>query len=322
MINTSKPVLPAWHFVVSAPRSGSTWLARALNHHPDILATENRLFGMFCEIWRNPNGKHLPRITVDQFVDCFSRHSFFEELGYQSSGAMAVDFQSKFMDFLGDFLRNRTGKPVIVDKITPYLGTAEQVVRQAKAHSTDQKIIHLVRDGRDVTVSGVFDWIARENQSSDRHKLFVDHDPGVRLKRFFDNELLERWAKYWSETNVAFEKQAPESTLEVRYESMIADQANVLSSIFEYLLGHQDMVLAKKCAAAVTFEKTTGRTVGREQPLSKARKGIAGDWKNYFTLADARLFQELTGDLLQKLAYEPDYSWVENCPPELDLRFG
>ena len=42
------------HFVISAPRSGSTWLQRALNEHPQVFCTEHRLFGRFCEIW--PNG--------------------------------------------------------------------------------------------------------------------------------------------------------------------------------------------------------------------------------------------------------------------------
>lgn len=308
----------AWHFVIASPRSGSTWLTRALNQHPNVMATENRLFGMFCEIWKNPSGKLAPRITADQYIRSFANHSFFHELGFADSATMQEAFAHEYFRFIGRFLREKSGKSTIVDKVTPYLGTSSKVLNQIAKYFPDARLIQLIRDGRDVAVSGVFDWIGRENEGSDRYRLFVEGDASVTVDRLFDDELLERWARYWTEPlqAMAANDVAP---LQIRYEDMLANQADVLQSSFEYLGLEADPELATQCAAGVTFEKLTGRVSGQAQDLAKARKGIAGDWKNYFTRRDAEVYRELTGDLLQQLGYEPDKTWAEHCPVELNL---
>ena len=310
-----------YHFVISSPRSGSTWLARALNQHPEILATENRLFGMFCEVWKNNNGKSAPRITADQFVRGLANHSFFGELGFESAKQMDNELFPALTKTLAEFLRQRSGKPVIVDKVTPYLGTSRQVLEKAACQFTDAKFVHLIRDGHDVAVSGVFDWVAREKEDSDRYKFFVQQDRTIELNRFFDDELLERWATYWKEPHAAFSELhnqfPPERVVEVRYESMLQDQGLELQRIFTHLQVAGDAKVAESCAAAVTFEKTTQRSAGQADNLAKARKGIAGDWKRFFTRTDARQFQQLTGDLLQRLGYEKDDSWIDACPETL-----
>jgi hypothetical protein len=44
---SQSPDLPDLHFLISAPRSGSTWLASTLDQHPEILGVEQRLYGGF-----------------------------------------------------------------------------------------------------------------------------------------------------------------------------------------------------------------------------------------------------------------------------------
>jgi hypothetical protein len=317
-MNPSQPPAAAWHFVISSPRSGSTWLARALNRHPYILATENRLYGHFCQIWSNPRGQPTPRITADCFLQGFSRHSFFGELGYDSARQMEADLTDRYIAFVGDYLRERSGKPVIVDKVTPYPGTTPEVMSAIEKRA-DARLIHLIRDGRDVAVSGVFDWITRENTDSRRYQVFVKNQPGVRLRRFFDEELLQRWTDYWLEPIGEMRKRPATACLEIRYEAMLNNQPHVLNRIFRYLDLSTSPDLCRECAASVTFEKTTGRGSGSMDPLAKTRKGVAGDWKNYFTREDAKRFQELTGNLLQELGYETDHGWVDDCPRQLDL---
>ncbi|MDG2014355.1 MAG: sulfotransferase domain-containing protein [Pirellulaceae bacterium] len=305
------------HFTISAPRSGSTWLAKALGQHPEILSTENRMFGRFFELWKNNQGKTVPRITADEFITGLSRHTFYESLGFETANELATDLFSEFQTFLINYLHAKSGKPVIVDKITPYLGTSQRVVNgvRSRPHS---RIIHLIRDGRDVAVSGVFDWIAREDESSKRYQMFVKRNPQAKLKRFFDDEVLEKWARYWREPLVALGPAQP-TTLQVQYEKMLADQAGVLQSIFKHLKVTSSPQIAKSCSEAVTFEKLTGRPSGQAEQLAKTRKGISGDWRNYFTKQDAEKFQNSTGPWLQELGYETDDSWINACPDHLDL---
>jgi len=305
------------HFLISAPRSGSTWLARAIGEHPDLITTESRLFGNFFELWKNNAGRPIPRITGDQFILGLSRHSFFESLGFQTANEMASDLFPQFQHFLTDYIKVRSGKSIIVDKVTPYLGTAAHVYSQIKKQR-GAKIINLIRDGRDVAVSGIFDWIRREEAESPRYRFYVMQEPGARLSRFFDDERLERWAQYWIEPIIASQDN-PSDSLEVRYEDMLTNQAAELERIFEFLAVQSNTELAQACADAVTFEKLTGRDSGTAEPLAKTRKGIAGDWRNFFTQRDAQLFQDLTGPWLRQLGYESDPSWIENCPESLEL---
>jgi hypothetical protein len=184
------------HFVVSAPRSGSTWLATALNHHPQVFATEHRLFGRFCEVWRNNDGSTAPRITFDSYARAFAMHYFYPFMGLNYEQFVET-FQVEFAEFLIDFAANRTGKSVVVDKITPYPGTAQLVLEQIRKLYPQSRVIQLLRDGRDVLTSGAFDWLLKDATGTARHAFFVNPQPGKTLKRFFDDAVIERWALHW-----------------------------------------------------------------------------------------------------------------------------
>ena len=71
---------PPIHFVVSAPRSGSTWLARSLNLHPEVFATEQRLFGEHVDLWSDRRGGQSLKITQDAYVRNLAGYYFFDEL--------------------------------------------------------------------------------------------------------------------------------------------------------------------------------------------------------------------------------------------------
>ena len=90
-----------------------------------------------------------------------------------------------------------------------------------------------------------------------------------------------------------------------------------LTKIFEALGVDSSAEIAQQCADASTFERMSGRPPGQEEPTAKARKGIVGDWKNYFTLADGELFDALAGEQMQKMGYEPNCDWVKELPMRL-----
>ena len=172
------------HFVISAPRSGSTWLTNALNHHPEIFSTEHRLFGNFSEIWQNNDGTSSPRITLEAFIESFAGHYFHSELGLSRS-QFINQFQRTLTNSIVRFGSGRSDKKLIVDKITPYPGTSKDVVRQVKKFFPDASIIQLIRDGRDVLTSGTFDWILKDSHGTDRYQFFHKQKKGLRLRRFF-----------------------------------------------------------------------------------------------------------------------------------------
>ena len=56
-------------------------------------------------------------------------------------------------------------------------------------------------------------------------------------------------------------------------------------------------------------KKSGGRTPGEEDVTSHYRKGVAGDWRNYFTAEHVRLFKQKYNDVLLKLGYEKSPDW-------------
>lgn len=316
-VESTEPISDeAMHFIVSAPRSGSTWLARALNGHPLIFATENRLFGEFCEIWPNADGSMSPRITFDEFVKQFSAHFMFDEMGLKRR-QFIERFHRAFLGFLTKFCQRQSGKQIIVDKITPYLNSTELVLDRIEQYFPRSKTIQLIRDGRDVVTSGTFDWILKDSQGTDRYSFFVEKRPGLRMKRFFDDKMLDRWTRLWKEPIEAYERF--QEGLIIRYEMMKENQAEVLQQVFDCLGCESDEQILKDCIQRATFEKMSGRRAGDDaQPLAKARKGITGDWKNYFTRRDGMLFDEMAGDLLIELGYEQNRDWIGKLPEQLD----
>jgi hypothetical protein len=325
-------IAPQVHFVLSAPRSGSTWLARSLNQHPQILACENRLFGMFCELWQNRNGRTQPRITADKYFHGFAQHSFWQELGFDSAPEMADAMLREWIGMLTEFLTRRSGKSIIVDKITPYLGTTPRVVDAIRKYFPEARLVHLIRDGRDVVTSGVFDWLGRQSPESlseearFRDDFFLRPAAGTRLERFLDDDAIRTWTRYWTESIRAFDARTTEPTanagpapLVLRYEQMLTDPVHSLQRLFDHFAAENTNELARHSAEATSFEQLTGRRPGIVVPLAKTRSGTAGDWKNYFTRHDARLFQELAGAALLATSYEKDHTWVDACPQRLAL---
>lgn len=60
-----------------------------------------------------------------------------------------------------------------------------------------------------------------------------------------------------------------------------------------------------------SFERQAGRRRGTEDRGSFFRKGIQGDWRNYFTKEAAEVFAHFAGRALVELGYEADPKWVD-----------
>ena len=75
----------------------------------------------------------------------------------------------------------------------------------------------------------------------------------------------------------------------------------------------------REVVLAYRFECFTGgRQRGQEDITSHERKGISGDWRNYFTDRITRAFKERFGELLIATGYEDDLDW---CAGPITLPF-
>lgn len=99
----------------------------------------------------------------------------------------------------------------------------------------------------------------------------------------------------------------------VKYEDLRLDTAAELQVLAQKLTGTKlSDAKALQIANEYSFENQSKRQAGEENINSFMRKGIVGDWKNYFTLESKELFAKYAGDELIKLGYEKDNSWVNS----------
>jgi len=303
-------------FVISSPRSGSTWLERSLNAHPEIYATENRFFGQFCENWPDDEHTKSPRITLDAYV-----RAWFKVIDRSNlRGPTEANEDQAFIEFAKNvhrLERRMSGKKFIIDKITPYLGTSDEVLRLIKKFFPNAKLIHLYRDGRDVCTSGVFDWIRKIDLGTNRYKKYALGED-VTCERFFTDDDLETWSRYWVEPIQAWENTGVCPDCSISYEAMKRDYESVLNSIFSVLRLENTPAIRAKCIRAGAFEKLSGgRNLGNEVATAKARKGVSGDWKNYFTKKDGLIFEQLSKGLLKEFGYEDAQEWARRLNDKL-----
>ena len=95
----------------------------------------------------------------------------------------------------------------------------------------------------------------------------------------------------------------------LRYEDLIENEYYEFKRMFDYCGFDLDEAGRQKAVEINSFEKRTGRSRGEEDINSHHRKGIAGDWKNYFNDRLKDRFKEKYAQLLIDTGYEKDDSW-------------
>ena len=97
----------------------------------------------------------------------------------------------------------------------------------------------------------------------------------------------------------------------IRYEDLLGHDLDILERV---LLGECQLPVSRERLREVIlssrFERLTkGRERGQEDLMAHARKGIAGDWRNYFSDRVKQSFKTRYGGLLVATGYEQDLSW-------------
>ena len=163
------------------------------------------------------------------------------------------------------------------------------------------------RDPRDIVVSWYFS-AARSHPTRSNSSLQQTRDQLVALGEEEGLIFTIRRLKYYGLFDAlrSWVDADQEGVLLVRYEDLIGVDAD---RWWEQLLEHCDVPLGpgerRALLARYSFQKLSGREPGDEDPASKLRKGIAGDWRNHFTPTVREVFADITSDLATRIGY-PD----------------
>jgi hypothetical protein len=315
-------------FVTGVGKSGTRWLTKILDSHPEVLCKGEGRF--FSAGWRRADldpesdralasslyyalthSEHL-RLWVERSV--WSRDGDPDE-HLRTLMRLATEY------FLTTQL-SETSKRLVGDK-SPLQD--EEFMREVSEVYPEAKVIHIIRDGRDRTVSSMHRGWRRASQGY-LHRLSPEElargealreDPRRPIETgegMFTEERLRQAARHWRLLVSKAVEDGPallgSNYIEVRYEDLLVRPNDEVERLLGFLGAGTDPGIVEHCVDSASFEKLSkGRERGQEDPSSFYRKGVAGDWETHFTEEDRRVFKEEAGELLIQLGYEMDLDW-------------
>lgn len=169
----------------------------------------------------------------------------------------------------------------------------------------DFRAFHMIRDPRDIVVSGYYTHLLRSDH--------LERKVILESLNFHDGLMFEIRDRWWQFGNMeAWPYDEHPNILEVRFEEMVVDPQAFFIKVFSFIglsigLDTLDEILERN-----SFERLTGRQRGDKVPddwlepgtnPNSLRSGTPGDWVNCFTDKHIELFNECYPSLLERLGY-------------------
>jgi len=152
---------------------------------------------------------------------------------------------------------------------------------------------YIIRDGRDV-VNSLIHFTTQENV----RKFFPFYEVDEPQVLYSNYDLFSRYVKRWKEHIETYLKYR-EFFIEIRFEDL-KNFGNDFQKILKlFNLKHKE----KEFREEFSFQNMKSKS-----PLH-LRKGIVGDWRNFFSDKHKEIFKEIAGETLIKLGYEKNLDW-------------
>jgi hypothetical protein len=317
-------------FVVGRTKSGTSWVMKILDAHPEILCKgEGRFFGRDFiqeDFERGQQGRIQPSSLYRALLEAEYLEGWIERSVWTRGDDVGEHLANLTRLSTGYFLAQRlakSGKKIVGDK-TPL--SSPDVLEEISSIYPEAKVIHVIRDGRDAAVSlvhhrwnhatqegGIYELkpeeLRKRQAYRDNPEKLVEAGVGI-----FPDGMLENLAVDWKHrTSKAMQDGRAllgERYAEVRYEDLLERSEEEVRRLLEFLGADASEETVRRCVDSARFESLSqGRERGEEDSSSFFRKGIAGDWRTVFTEEDRRIFKEAAGEMLVELGYEKDHGW-------------
>ena len=281
--------------VFASPKSGTTWVQRLLSAHPEVHCAESRAFGRYFDP-NNPTAVHL---SVEQLVH--TMRAYYHPPAGVDKDRFYDEMLFNMVDSVGRTAIDGAGKPVYGEKITPFRGTAGTVIDRLHGYNADLRFVHLVRDPRDVIVSG---FVHQANIRIHSGHELAEHYRGCLRDQVVDNDILDAALNIWLDCNTAATSGAErfEHRMTLRYEDLLTDTPRYSASLLEFI--GADSAEVNDCVERASFRSLSGgRDEGQEDRASFFRKGIAGDWVNWLNPEQTSRIVERASSLMAEFGY-------------------
>jgi len=285
-------------FVVGCPRSGTSWIRDILQLHPQVVSGfESHAYPSVYEALRDANprdaasgqallervrrehdagavglARYVGVVPLAQLLDA-TREGWRDDPTWtwrDAAGWLVRAIFDRYFTLVG-------GRPrdLFVEKTPQHVHFAEEILRDFP----EARLVHVLRDGRDVCVS------------MQMRAMGADWSPADRRTQ------IELWRDS-VERGLEVLERHPERTFGLRYEDVKADPAREIARLYDFAgLPHDP-----KRVARAARDSDFGQHARTGDGLH-LRKGVVGDWRNHFDRSDEALFDSLVGDLSRRCGY-------------------
>jgi hypothetical protein len=280
-------------FVVGCPRSGTTLLQRILDAHSKLAICPETFWVVYFfknRIGLTPDGCVTPELVsrLLTYYKFYRMKAAKADLDHLLRGERSIPY-SAFVTGLFDHYGEYWRKPLVGDKTPDYvrnLPTLHSLWPRAK-------IVHLIRDGRDVCLSAI-NWKRKTDRLRSQFTTWEKHPVTT--------------AALWWEWHVRKGREdsaslGPERYYELRYETLIARAEEECGRLCDFLGLEADELMLK-------FHEGRIRTESGLDAKNAWLPITAGlrDWPTQMSPEDIERFEAAAGDLLLELGYPRAYS--------------
>lgn len=177
------------------------------------------------------------------------------------------------------------------------------------------KAVVVLRDPRDVMISLMFSQLYSHSSNEwidINRRLLHEMSNDARLAFMMAGSVQSgrRMCRTWSE-------QETDDALVVHYEKLLADQHAEFARIFNWLGWGVSKETLDAVVNRLSFEARSGRKPGATDKFSHYRRGVSGDWRNYFARQHGERWERLYPGYLREIGYEESDDWWRGLPETL-----
>jgi len=269
-------------WVLSSPRSGTTWLVKELLRYQTFALDEPYL------------GLHLASLGA-----ITGNHEMSEQHKNRPDYFFSKDYETTWKFYLRKLILNRIfsqfkdlSKKIIIKEPNGSEGS-DNILHCLPS----SKFILVLRDGRDV-VDSLLDSRLPGGWNADKHYVLT-------VTQDTKNEFLRRFATHWKNRMKilldAYEKHPKELRVKIRYEDLRKNTNVEVTKLYDFIGIKISAEKIEEYVENFRFENIPKEKRGAGKGQRFASPGM---WKENFTEDEKKILEELMGDTLRSLGYE------------------
>lgn len=288
-------------FVLGCPRSGTTMLERMLDAHPDLAMSHETH-------WVTKHAKRRRDLTREGFVRPDTLDALYADYRFTRMAPPRGQIEAamdrgplkyrRFVRMVFDHYRGSRGTPFVGDKST---GGYLRDIDRLNGVCPESKLVHLVRDGRDVCLS-MLNW-PKAARAAGRFPMFHD-DP------------VATTAAWWQwHIRAGMDQGRPlgaDTYRELRYEDLVREPERRCAELCEFLGLAPDTAMARFHAGRSKPGAGKSANAAWLAPTPGLR-----DWRTQMRDDQIEMFEAIAGETLAAFGYERRFPRVSRRTAEL-----